>query len=172
MVAAVGEQLATHAADPPLFKDGKPERTLVWEEPGGVVCRSRLDWLRDDHTAIDDLKTTSRSANPEAYSRNLFGFGRDVQAAFYIRGVQELTGETPEFRWAVVETSPPYALSVVAPGPDILAIGRKKVEYAIDLWRRCLSTDRWPGYPIDVCYAELPPYEEARWLEKEVREAA
>jgi hypothetical protein len=172
MVAAAAEQLEYHGAFPPLFTDGTPEQTLVWEEPGGVMCRSRLDWLRDDRATIDDLKTTSRSASPEAYSRALFGIGGDVQAAFYIRGVQEVTGETPEFRWVVVETSPPFALSVIAPDPAVMTIGRKKVEYAIDVWRRCLDSGHWPAYPADVCYAELPPYEESRWLEKELREAA
>lgn len=172
MVVAALDQLSNHGAQPELFAEGKAEQSLVWEEDGGVVCRARLDWLRDDHATIDDLKTTSRSANPEAYSRNLFGVGGDVQAAFYIRGVERLTGQMPDFRWVVVETSPPYALSVIAPGPDILTIGRKKVEFALDVWRRCLATDTWPGYPTDVCYAELPSFEEARWLERELREAA
>jgi len=172
MVAAVREQLAEHHAEPPLFTDGQAEQTLVWEEPGGVMCRARLDWLRHDRTAVDDLKTTSRSANPEAYSRALFSVGGDVQAAFYVRAVQELTGETPEFRWVVVETQPPFALSVVAPGPDVLSIGASKVRYAIETWRRCLASDSWPGYPSEICWATLPPYEEARWLEKELREMA
>jgi hypothetical protein len=171
MVGAVLEQLDAHSATPALFKAGTPEQTLVWEEPGGVICRARLDWLRDDRKTVDDLKTTSRSASPEAYSRALFGVGGDVQAAFYIRGVQELTGETPEFRWCIVETSPPYALSVVAPDPAVLTIGRKKVEFAIELWRRCLATNVWPAYSNEVAYAELPPWEEARWLEKELRAA-
>lgn len=171
MCAAVREQLAVHHADPRLFEDGAPEQTLVWEEDG-VVCRARLDWLRDDHRTVDDLKTTSRSANPDAYSRALYGVGGDVQAAFYVRGVKALTGTEPAFRWAVVETTPPYALSVVAPSPGMLEIGNAKVEYALALWARCLESGEWPGYPVDVCYAELPPYEEARWLAKEEREAA
>jgi hypothetical protein len=171
MVAAAHEQLAAHRARPPLFSDGKPEQTLVWEEDG-VLCRARLDWLRDDFTAVDDLKTTSRSASPELYSRALFGVGGDVQAAFYARGVERLTGIVPEFRWVVVETAPPYALSVIAPAPDLLTIGRDKVEYAIDAWRRCLERDEWPAYSRLVCYAELPAYEEARWLEKDLQEAA
>jgi hypothetical protein len=172
MVAAVAEQLANHAAQPPLFTDGKAEQTLIWEEPGGVVCRARLDWLRDDRATIDDLKTTSRSASPEAYSRNLFGVGGDVQAAFYARGVQELTGETPEFRWATVETSAPYALAVIAPGPDVLALGHSKVEHAIRVWRECLATDIWPGYPQQICWANAPDYEVARWLDRVALEEA
>lgn len=172
MCNAAAKQIGNHEAQPPLFTDGEPEQTLVWEEAGGVVCRARLDWLRDDKAAIDDLKTTSRSANPEAYSRALFGVGGDVQAAFYIRGVEKITGCTPEFRWCVVETTPPYALSVVSPGPDVLTIGHKKVGWAIETWRKCLRDDHWPAYPTEVCYAELPPWEEARWLARELQEAA
>jgi len=171
MVAAVREQMARHQADPPLFTDGKPEQTIVWEEDG-VVCRARIDWLRDDHAAVDDLKTTSRSANPDAYKRNLFSVGGDVQCAFYLRGLKRLAGVDAQWRWVVVETSPPFAVSVISPGPDVLALGEAKVEYAIRRWRECLSSGEWPGYPLEVVRAELPPWEEARWLERELSEAA
>lgn len=173
MVEVVRVQLAAHRADPPLFTDGKPEQTLVWQE-GDVTCRARLDWLRDDMRCIDDLKTTSRSADPAAFTRNLYSTGADVQAAFYQRGLR-VCADAPTgavFRWCVVETSPPYALSVVSPGPDVLALAEAKVDRAIALWRECLANDSWPGYPTEVCYAELPAWEESRWLEKEAREAA
>lgn len=168
MVSALHRQLGEHSASPPLFEDGKPEQTLVWNE-GDVVCRARLDWLRDDFAAIDDLKTTSKSASPEAYSRALFSIGGDVQAAFYLRGLEAATGDPgrASFRWVVIETTPPYALSVVAPGQDVLTVGRKKVDYAIELWRKCLADDHWPGYPTDIAYAELPAWSEAQWLAKE-----
>ena len=172
MVEAAQIQLEDHGAVPPLFDEGAAERCLVWEEPGGVMCRARLDWLRDDRLTIDDLKTTSASANPERWSRTLFTIGADVQAAFYLRGLQALTGAEAEFRWAVIETSPPYALSVISPAPDVLTIGRKKVQYALDVWRRCLRDNDWPAYPARVAYAELPPWEESRWLAKEERELA
>lgn len=64
MRAAAYGQLEGLDVQPTLFTDGKPEQTLVWED-NGVLCRARLDWLRTDLTAIDDLKTTSASANPE-----------------------------------------------------------------------------------------------------------
>jgi hypothetical protein len=44
------------------------------------------------------------------------------------------------------------------------------VQYALDKWRACLGSDEWPGYPQSVAWAELPPWEEARWLEREERE--
>lgn len=171
MVNAVAVQLAEHEARPIPFTMGEAEMTLVWEE-NGVVCRSRLDWLNTADRVIDDLKTTSRSANPDAYSRALFSVGGDVQAAMYLRGYKAVTGMDAEFRWVVVEVNPPYALSVISPGPDVLALGAAKVDYAIARWRECLTTDSWPGFPTRVCYADLPGYEETRWLEKTTREAA
>lgn len=172
MVEAISRQLKAHKASPPLFTDGLPEQTLIWEEPGGVVCRSRLDWLRNDHTAIDDVKTTGRSANPEACSRALFGMGYDTKAAFYLRGLKAVTGADAEFRWCFVETHPPYALSVLSPGPDVLLIGAKKVRFAIDLWRECMTKGEWPGYTNRVAYAEMPGWEEERWLRQELEAAA
>lgn len=171
MTEAARIQLAGMNARPPLFTDGEPEQTLVWEEPNGVLCRSRLDWLRDDRKAVDDLKTTSKSAAPEAYARALFSVGGDVQAAFYLRGCRAL-GFDPQFRWVVVETSPPHALSVIVPGPDVLTLGDAKVEHAIQKWGECVDRDVWPTYTSEVCTAELPAYEEARWLEREERDAA
>lgn len=166
MVNAVVKQLARHAAEPPLFSAGKPEQTLLWEE-GGVSCKARLDWLREDYATIDDLKTTSRSADPGAYARRLYDVGGDIQAAFYLRGLAAVTTEIHAiFRWVVVETSPPYALSVITPGPDVLTLGGAKVEWAIERWRECLEQDSWPAYPQRVATAELPPWEESRWMEK------
>ena len=36
--------------------------------------------------------------------------------------------------------------------------------------KRCLDEDYWPGYPPAVATAEMPAYEEMRWLEREARE--
>jgi hypothetical protein len=167
MVAAVKAKLAALPITPALLTDGQPEQTLTWND-GGVECRARLDWLRDDYTAIDDLKTTSRSANPTSWCRStLWGIGADIQAAFYLRGLKAITGVDAEFRWIVAETSPPFELSVISLTPAALAVANEKVDWALETWARCLETDEWPGYPTEVCYAELPAWEESRWLEKE-----
>ena len=171
MVDATQAQLDAVDATPAPFTDGKPEQTLVWTEDG-VTCRALVDWLREDYDAIDDFKTTSRSANPESWSRSLFNFGGDVQAAFYLRGLRALTNIEAEFRFVVQETFPPYALAVFSLAPDVLALAEARVSYAISKWRSCLELDEWPAYPTRVCHVELPPWEEARWLEREAREAA
>lgn len=172
MVQAAQIQLEAIVADPPIFANGLAEQTLIWEEDGDVLCRAKLDWLHSSYLAIDDYKTTSRSANPEGWSRTLFSMGYDVQAAFYLRGLEAVTGSVATWRWVVQETAPPYALSVSSLTPAALEIATAKAEYAIRRWRECITSNIWPGYPTEICYAELPGWEETRWLEKEEREYA
>ena len=164
MTLAVMAQLAEHPRPVP-FTAGSAEQTLVWQE-GAVFCKARLDWLHDDLSAIDDLKTTE-NANPDVFSRSLFGLGYGIQAVWYLRGLKALTGAEAEFRFVVCETRPPYAVSVIGLGPDVLTLEEKKVRYGIDLWRRCVETNQWPGYPIRTAYASLPTWEEASWLARE-----
>lgn len=176
MVDAAVAQINSHEADPPLFAPGIAERTLVWDEDG-VTCRARIDWLHDDRRAIDDYKTTSASADPKKWVRTMLGFGGDVQAAFYLRGLAAVTGTAAtlgvaDFRFVVQETAPPYALSVVSLAPDALALAAAKVQHAIDTWRTCLATDTWPAYPTKVAYAESSAWAEADWLERAEQVAA
>jgi len=180
MVAAARGQLDQHTdggakmftvgnpADP-----GVPERTLIWEDDG-VWCRARLDWLRPQKDrlfpwAIDDYKTTSASANPDAWTRTMFSSGFDVQAAWYLRGLRQLSGSDAVFRFAVQETYPPFALSVIALGPDALVIAEKKCLYALEAWRECQQAGTWPTYAHRTCYASMPPWHEEWWLERELR---
>jgi hypothetical protein len=173
MCNAVADQLKAFNADPVPLTGGTPEQTMVWQDDQtGVWCRARIDWLHDDLSAIDDLKTTTRSAHPEAFAKNLYGYGCDVQAAFYLRGMRTLyptkvEAFPPQWRWIVVETSPPYGLSVVEPSPAVLELADAKVDAALKLWAECLERDVWPGYPTRVATAELPAWEEARWLARE-----
>jgi hypothetical protein len=167
MVLATRAQLDAHEDGREMFCAGKPEQTLVWRE-GDLWCRARLDWLRVGN--IDDYKTTKASANPEAISRTLFANGWDVQAAFYLRGLKALTGVDGTFRFAAQETYPPYALSVVALGPDAMTLAEKKVRFALELWHDSLTRNTWPAYPLKTAYAGLPPWIEAAWLEKELQE--
>jgi hypothetical protein len=171
MVASVRDQLGRLDVDPIPFTEGKPEQTLVWQEPNGVWCRGRADWLRDDHTAIDDLKTTKASANPHDWTRTtMWAIGADIQAAFYLRGLRALTGRTAEFRFVVAECQPPFALSVVSLAPDALALADEKIDKALRVWKECLDTDSWPAYTRQQVFAELPPWTSARWLEQQAAE--
>lgn len=170
MHAAVRAQLAAHLEASDAFADGKPEQTLIWQERG-VWCRARLDWLPNNRSRpYDDLKTSSTSANPDVWARKLYDMGSDVQCALYRRGIRAVLGvENPLFRFCVVETEPPYALSVIALTPAALDMADRKVDEALSLWAWCLKENKWPGYPARTCYVDPPVYQERAWLEREDR---
>lgn len=173
MLKSTGPQLAAHEDGRTMFGDGLAEPVLVWREDG-LWFRSRLDWLRVASTrrfAIDDFKTTSTTADPEQLSeRTVWNNGWDVKASFYRRGLLALTGYPAEFRFAVQETYPPYALSVVSPSPGAEVLGDMKVHIAIERWRRGLLEHDWHAYPKRTAYFEVPGWMEKRWADREVRD--
>lgn len=171
VAAAVREQVAGLNVKPVPFTDGKPEQAIMWTDQG-AECRALIDWLRNDHLYIDDLKCTSKSANPWKWRSDLFRSGYDVQAAFYVRGIEALYSVTPTFRWVVVETTAPYAVSVLTLSEEAMAAARVKVDTAISIWNTCLSTDTWPAYEPDVFVVDQPGWEKQRqpdmWAELDV----
>lgn len=169
---AVKRQTARHHARPIPLRDGCPEQTLIWRDRDyGVWCRARLDYLHPDALAVDDLKSTATSANPHMWARRrLFEDGYDIQCAFYLRGLRTLTGEEFDWRFVVVEVEFPFAVSVVSLAASAVELAEQKVERALKLWKRCLESGEWAGYPLDVAYAELPAWEEARFLEQHYEE--
>lgn len=163
MAHAVEAQLLALPVTPAPLTNGQPEQTVVWQEDNGVWCRARIDWLHNDLTAIDDLKTTGRTGNPIDWARTAFwSLGCDIQTAFYLRGIERLTGQTPDWRYVVVENTPPYALSIVTVGASALDLGRQKVERAIRVWGECLESGAWPGY--GTAAVDLRGWEEADFL--------
>ena len=171
MAVALHEEVV--ASEPPSvlsMKHGVPEQCLIWQERNGIWCRARPDWLRNDHRLIADYKTTTNAA-PDAWIRSqLFGLGYDIQAAFYLRGLRAVFGHDAAWRWVVQETKPPYAVSIIAPTPAVLALADKKVERAIAIWGECLKAGLWPGYGTRVAWADLPTWQEQKWLDRELRD--
>jgi len=164
MILAARLQIDAHAEASDAFTNGKPEQTIVWQEPNGVWCRCRPDWLHDSLDVIDDYKTGSGSMHPAQISRNMFRDGWPITAAWYLRGLRAVTGIDGVYRFVCQETYAPHALSIVGCDPATLALANDQVEWAIDEFGRCLSTGTWLGYAARIAYPELPTWEQERWL--------
>ncbi len=151
-----------------LISNGSPEVTVLWREER-CWCRSRIDYFLGPGPVIIDLKTTAGSAHPDKVAKRIFEAGYDIQAAFYSRGVERLTGRPPRrFIFAFIEVDPPHALCLVELEPVALAVAARKVEHAIMLWSDCLRSNRWPGYAPDIWQAQAPKFHEDRWLAREM----
>lgn len=173
MVEAAREQLKLRRLSH-LFQDGQGEVCIAWQE-GNLWCRQLLDWLTPDRLIVADFKTTDLSAAPQNLPRMMASAGWPIQAAMADRGLDALHPESRgrrSYLFVVQETEAPYALQVVEIGKDVLTMGRKRLDMAVDIWRRCIIEDLWPGYPLEIVTPELPGWTEQQWLDAEIQHAA
>lgn len=138
-----------------VFDEGQAETTIVWKDDG-CLLRGRLDWWRPKWNLIVDYKTTSRAADPDTWSRNLFSLGSHFQGVLYPDGVQQLTGIRPRFCYVVQETEPPYAFTVLDLDEAAREFTTSQVSQAFHAWRECLASNKWHGYPTNLCHVGAP----------------
>lgn len=153
-----------------ILESGEAEQTVIWEE-GNIWCRIRPDLLSADRRVVLDYKTTP-SANPEAFIMQIGRMAYDLQAEFYTRGIEDLTGLEPTFVFLCQETSPPYACSLVALSATYRKVGQAKVVRAMQLWSECMTTGAWYSYSNKIAYAEPKPWDliRAETVEAETEE--
>lgn len=162
---AIAHAVRTRAAigidNTPFVPTAKHEVSAIWQEKG-CTCRARFDCLNiTEHNAdIWDWKTTN-DATDRGIERSIARYRYDIQAAFYLRGLETLMpgyrGRT-SFIFVFVESSAPYAVRRVVLQPSYLAAAQKKVSEAIDIWSRCLATNEFPLPSPDTLAVELPAW--------------
>ncbi len=137
--------------------EGKPERTIVWEEQG-VWLRSRPDLTIDPLLQAWDYKTAT-NADPISWTKTAaIPGGYDIKAALILRGLRAVTGKDWSCIFLVQETEEPYACNSIGAGATLLELASRKIDRAIEIWRRCLERDEWPRYGYQVVWAEAPNY--------------
>lgn len=118
--------------------------------------RVRPDYLKDD--VIVDLKTTTSDARMESFTRSVFAFGYDVQAALYVDAAKAIDGKQRRFVWIVVEKEAPYGVCIYEASQEVLARGRKLYNQAIETYAQCSAFDVWPTYSTAIQTFNIPRY--------------
>ena len=138
----------------------------------GVTCRAMIDNAPSDPTRpyLYDLKTTT-DASLDAVMRSIMNYGYDFQAAHYLETWKAATGEDRSFRFIFQEKTAPFEVCLVELHEDSLIMGKKKTARAREIWRNCVSSNHWPGYPLHINQINLSPFFHEKWLERESREA-
>lgn len=155
--------LRAHAtAGPLLARSGRHEAVGVWQDPDtGVWCRLMADFLPDvpdgARVLIVDYKTT-KDASPGEFAKSSANYGYDQQADWYSAGVAALDprDEHPLFVLIAQEKTPPYLVTANYQSEQALDRGRHRNRGARALYRRCVDTGTWPGYPVDPVELHLP----------------
>lgn len=135
----------------PLLR-GLYEHELEWEHCGRR-CAGRLDIL---HDALVDLKTTN-CAEPAYFSRAALRLGYHAQAAHYSNGARANGHDLPHGAFIIaVETSAPFAVTVMHITPRTLEEGQKLLRSWLERVIACEAAGEWPGYRQTVIDLEVP----------------
>lgn len=172
MVESGRKQLAVHE-DSDAFTNGAGEVMICWQEDG-LWFRSLIDWLHDDLRTVDDYKTGGVSVAPHVLGARAEAAGWHIQAAMIERGLDVLAPETAgrrRYRFIGQENEQPFALSVMHMNEHWLTMGRKQLDYAVNVWRQAMQTGVWEGYPRRGIAPDFPGYRESVWLEREIQYA-
>lgn len=143
-------------------ESGWNEATMIFRTED-VLCRTRVDVLPPARfKAIYDFKFTGMSTEPGDFGKRIVS-KHAVQSDLYSRGVQALRGDFPEMRFISCETDPPYGITIHALDPMAAEMAHDRVSRGLLIWRRCMETHRWPGYPKPVHYQSLTPWALKQW---------
>lgn len=133
-------------ADPvaaPLIAGGRHEVAVDWTMLGRARATFGIDVLGPDYVA--DLKTTS-SVEPDQLRRAAQKMAYHAQLADYCEAARSL-GEHPKMARIIgVETSPPFAVTVLRLTPGRLEAGAKLVRLWMERLLACEAADEWPAY--------------------------
>jgi len=158
LVAAIARR-AKHSARVQewLHREHSCEVSLCWERDG-YLCKARLDLMIPGLNTIVDLKTTV-TASERGFAAQVAKYGYHLQAAWYLDGIQRLTGQLWDWHFITCEKRRPYLVNCQALLRDSEAHVRAVTEND-DLFRlycACMQSGLWPGYQ-DVSEIKLPEW--------------
>lgn len=149
-VRDMADALSSHTLAMRLLSDGQPEvSAYAPDEQTGVTRRCRFDWLGTN--VLTDYKTAASSDPADLAGRYgaIKKFGYDQQAAWYLDLARDLGHPAAAFAFIFQMKEPPYLVTVAYIDEDDLWDARQANADALQLFKTCTETGRWPGYLPD-----------------------
>lgn len=147
-----------------LLSEGQPEASAFWiDDLTGELCKCRPDWTSPagDGVVLVDGKTC-QDASPDGFSRAIWNFRYDLQAAWYSDGYERATGRRVHgFVFACVESAWPHQAAAYMLDDEALDRARAKNRELLNLYAECRRNNTWPGYPAEIQPISLP-----RWAKE------
>lgn len=126
------------------FLNAKIENSFFSTDEDGVALKCRPDFYND--FMLCDLKTTV-NCDPREFEKTIMSYGYHRQAAINLDIATKLTGRFYDsFLFVVVEKKPPYLCEFFLIGDESIDQGRKEYKTGIEIYKKCLSENKWPSY--------------------------
>ncbi len=129
---------------------GRNEVSIVWQDPLGFLCKTRIDRLHagKDVLCIAELKST-RNADERLWRFDADRYGYDVEACMQLRALSITYGEMRRpYSFVCVEKTEPYRVEVYELRNSDRQLGTEKMMRGMEVYAQCLRTGEWPNEPI------------------------
>lgn len=148
-IEAMRHSLMADPATASMFEGGFPELSIVGEE---FKCRpdlmTKASWLINYKTTMD--------AEPQTFGRKASDMGYPMRAVLECELFKSAYGQYPAgYAILAQEKEEPYLSKMFVmfeasrgdhdKQPDSWRMGRKQLAQAIDMYRKCRDSDKWPG---------------------------
>ena len=120
------------------------ELSGFWKHPGGVDACLRLDRHLPEPKIIIDAKFMAEGS-PDKFRRDVFKYRYDIQAAWYIDGMKEITGEDYDFMFLVCEKNWPWNVQLYRIEDLWIERAREDIKKALEkyhLWCNCITDEQ------------------------------
>lgn len=156
-VNAMAEAVLAHPTAKLLFERPGHSEVSVFDEVDGARRRGRFDYLPDEGGIAVDLKTV-QDGSTGGFARAAANFGYHIQRGHYLDILERATGRELDMLFVVVEKAAPHLVAVHKLNDQFADMGTGEALQALDIYRRCMRLNEWPGYPDEVTDVMPPVY--------------
>jgi hypothetical protein len=149
-----------------VFDAGESELTVIAQDDGAIL-KTRPDWLNLRAGISLSYKSTKASVHPERFARMMETMGYGFQNEFYRRALSKAGSLGVRHIILAQQQDFPYACALFELSPQKSEMVAADVERAVNIWRRCMESNEWPGYGGQVHVIEPRPWEIAGDIEVE-----
>lgn len=168
-VSVMADAVRSRLAVMKITLDPSRSEMVALAQRDGIWCRALIDNAPiDPRQPLYDLKTCT-DASVDACIRQIVNYGYAIQAAHYLETWKAATGEDRRFRFVFVEKAPPHEVAVIElydkPGDeaDWMGVALAQTAEARRIWRQCLDSGSWPGYPAQIAVVGAPAWYAPKW---------
>lgn len=140
----MAEAVLNHPIASALVK-GEHELPVEWDMLGRRVATRGIDILNRGGRFLTEYKTAS-TTEPHAFQRGALRYGYHAQLAMYVDAARSLGVDIEDTYVVAVETSAPFAVTVLHPTWRLLEEGRKCLRSWMERFIACEEAGEWPAY--------------------------
>jgi hypothetical protein len=128
-----------------------------------------IDRMRADARVIVDYKTTTQVQSPEQAMNLVYASKAYFQEGFYRWGLDTLDPDGAgrrRFCFLYQEQNPPFCPCLIETSEAGRTLAEEQVQGAVNIWKRALVTEAWPGWALGPHIASPPAWLLTQWEQR------